>query len=179
MKKYYEQTVKLPHNKKLASVDMETGEVIEIPTKKNNIPEGKQLFGKEEVGWSKSFNASWEFLDEVLTDLEFRVVNRLCRMAKSHTNSLEPLDDETTAIELAEYFKIDRRNSKKMFNKLYELGVYGRFSVKKEDIPYTNYWVLNPYLTFQGSTIKSDIASLFQGTKLTNEYYKRQKGMSV
>lgn len=171
----YNQTIKLKHNEKPAKVNIETGEVVEIATRKNNIPQGKQLFGKEEIGWSKSFNASWEFLDEVLTDLEFRVVNRLCRMAKANTNSLEPLDDETTSVELSEYFKIDRRKSKKLFKKLYELGVYGRFSVKKEDIPYTNYWVLNPYLTFQGSTIQSDIASLFKGTRLTNEYYKRQR----
>src|SRR5574343_271116 len=171
----YNQTIKLKHNEKPAKVNIETGEVVEIDTRKNNIPQGKQLFGKEEIGWSKSFNASWEFLDEVLTDLEFRVVNRLCRMAKANTNSLEPLDDETTSVELSEYFKIDRRKSKKLFKKLYELGVYGRFSVKKEDIPYTNYWVLNPYLTFQGSTIQSDIASLFKGTRLTNEYYKRQR----
>ena len=163
----------LDDHEKPAKVDMETGEFKEVKERKNNIPAGKQVFGKEEIGWTKSFNASWEYLDEVLTDLEFRVVNRLCRMAKTNTNSLQPLDDETTTIELSNQFGIDRRKAKKMFDKLFDLGVYGKFSVKKEDIPYTKYWVLNPYLTFQGRLINSDIAELFKGTKLTNEYYKR------
>lgn len=169
----YKQTSTYNHDEVPARKNLKTGRFQELKKRPNNLPEGKQTFGKDEVGWAKSYNASWEYLDEVLTDLEFRVVNRLCRMAQKDTNSLQPLDDETTSIELSEYFSIDRRKALKMFEKLFDLGVYGKFSVKKVDIPYTKYWVLNPYLVFQGKFIVSDIAELFKGTKLTNEYYRR------
>lgn len=169
----YEKLLKLKHNEKAAKIDMETGEITEIPTRKNNIPEGKSTFGIDEKGWRKSFDYSWDFLETVLTDMELRVVQKLCRLAKMNTNSLEPLNDETTQVEIASCFKLDHRKTKKLFKKLHVLGVYAKFDVVYEHIPYTKYWILNPYLSFGGKLINSDIAELFIGTKLTNEYYKR------
>lgn len=171
--KYYEQTVKLPHNKKLASVDMETGEVIEIPVRKNNIPEGKEFFGKEEKGWRKSFDHSWEFLEEVLTDLELRVVQKLCRLAEMNTNSLKPLNDDTAINTIAEEFNVGRNKVTPMFKKFFKLGIYAKFEAYKPDVPYTKYWLLNPYLSFGGKLIDSDIAKLFAGTILEKEYSRR------
>ena len=98
----------------------------------------------------------------------------MCRMAQMNTNSLQPLNDATTAMELAECFKLDRRRTKKTFEKLFNLGIYGKFSVVDENIAFTKYWVLNPYLSFGGKIIDSSIARLFKGTRLTKEYYKRQ-----
>ena len=169
----YEQNVKLKHHEKAAKINLWTGEVVPLTSKKNNIPKDKETFGINEKGWRKSFDYSWEFLEEVLSDLELRVVQKLCRLAEMNTNSLKPLNDETTQLEIAETFNIDRRKAKLMFKKLHELGIYAKFDVVYEHIPYTKFWVLNPYLSFGGKLIKSDIAALFKGTKLTNEYYKR------
>lgn len=140
---------------------------------KTKVQDNSRVFGVEEVGWRKSFDHSWDFLDTVLTDLELRVVSKLCRLAKMNTNSLEPLNDETTQVEIAKTFNLDHRKTKKLFQKLHQLGVYAKFDVVYEHIPYTKYWVLNPYLSFGGKLIQSDIANLFIGTKLTNEYFKR------
>ena len=174
MKYYdYERTIKLLHEEVPAKLNKETGEFIILENLVNNIPENKKLFGKKEVGWRKSFDYSWEFLDEVLTDLELRVTQKLCRMAKMNTNSLEPLNDNTTQIMIAQEFNIDHRKSKKIFDKLYNLGIYAKFDIAKVDVSYTKYWILNPYLSFGGKLVESDIANLFIGTQLTNEYYKR------
>jgi hypothetical protein len=169
----YKKEVKLKHNERAAKVNIETGELIEIKEYKNNLPKEKRTFGIIEKKWRKSFDPSWDFLDEVLTDLEHRVVSRMCRMALINSNSLQPLNDETAAIELSAIFKIDHRKAKKMFNKFLQLGIYGKFEVVKENQPYTKYWILNPYLVFSGRLINSDIATLFEGTRLTNEYFKR------
>jgi len=175
----YKKEISFADNEIPAKINKETGELVLVESKKNNIPEGKRTFGVDEVGWRKSFDHSWDFLETVLSDLELRVVSKLCRMAKMNTNSLEPLDDATTQINIAEHFNIDHRKSKKLFEKLFDLGIYARFDVKKEEIPYTKYWILNPYLSFGGRLIQSDIAELFKGTKLTNEYYKRTKAVSL
>lgn len=94
-------------------------------------------------------------------------------MAKMNTNSLEPLNDSTTQIMIAQEFNIDHRKSKKIFDKLYNLGVYAKFDIAKVEVTYTKYWILNPYLSFGGKLVESDIANLFIGTQLTNEYYRR------
>ena len=169
----YTTQVKLNHNEVPAKFNMETGEVLTISKRPNNLPEGKQTFGMEEKGWRKSYDHSWDFLEEVLTDLELRVTLKLARMAKLNTNSLEPLSDETTQQEISNIFNIDRRRAKLLFAKLHSLGIFGKFDVVKENYPYTKYWILNPYLSFGGKLIQSDIANLFIGTRLTNEYYKR------
>ena len=173
MRKGYKKTIELDDNELPAAVNAETGELRVIKKRTNNIPEGKITFGKEETNWKKTFSDSWYFLKEKLTDLEIRITVELCLMAKMNNNSLEPLNDETTQLEIADIFKLDRRRAKIVFKKLYDLGVYARFEVAKENISYTKFWILNPYLSFGGSLIDSDIAELFKGTKLTNEYYKR------
>lgn len=171
----YKAVLNLNHNERPAIINSETGEVRVEPIRPNNIPDGKQTWGINEKGWRKSLDYSWDYLDEVLTDLELRVALRLSRMAKLNTNSLEPLNDETTQQEISEIFNIDRRKSKLLFNKLHSFGVYGKFDVVREDVPYTKFWILNPYLSFGGKLIGSDIARLFLGTKVTNAYYSRLK----
>lgn len=169
----YQKTIDLYHHEQAAKVDLITGEVTVVNSPKNNLPDGKKPFGREEIGWRKSFDHSWDYLDSVLSDLELRVVGKLCRMAKMNTNSLEPLDDDTTQLEIAKHFSIDRRRAAIVFQKLYDFGIYAKFQVAREDAPYTKYWILNPYLSFGGALIQSDISELFRGTKLTNEYYRR------
>lgn len=174
MKDYdYEKTIQLKHHEKPAKINTWTGEVKELSSRPNNIPIGKQLFGKDEKGWRKSFDYSWEFLETVLTDLELRVTMKLCRLAKMNTNSLEPLNNEVAINEIAEEFKLGRNKVTPLFKKLFHYGIYAKFEAYKPDLPYTKYWILNPYLSFGGKMIDSDIANLFKGTILEKEYSKR------
>ena len=167
----YQTTFKLTHKEKPATVDTETGEIRIVKQRQNNVPKGKMIF-EPDASFFKAYNKSWDYLQKQLTPLQFNVAFQLALMAKMNTNSLEPLNDETTAIELSEKFNIDRRTSKKLFQRLFELGVYARFEAAKPDMPYTKYWILNPYLSFSGKVLASDIATLFHGTMIHKNYVK-------
>ena len=93
-------------------------------------------------------------------------------MAEAYTNSLEPLNDETTINQLASLFGISRNKVTPTLKKLFQLGVYAKFEVVKPDVPYTKYWILNPFLSFNGRTLDSDIANLFIGTVIEKEFHK-------
>lgn len=165
----YSKTVKLKDNESLAKINQETGEVIVVGNRANNIPDGKEVF-EPNGRFQKSYTKTWEYLDKVLSPLEFKVTAKLCRMAQINTNSLEPLNDETTAVTLAQEFDLDHRKAKKLFRRLFELGVYAKFEAYKPSIKYTKYWLLNPYLSFNGKIINSDIRLLFVGTILEKVY---------
>ena len=167
----YKQEVKLQDNERIMKVNSETGEVTTIPKRMNNIPENRHDFEPDAI-FRKDYTKSWEYLDKVLTPLEFKVVAKLCRMAKMNTNSLEPLNDNTTIQSIAEEFNIGRNKVSPLFNKLFKLGVYAKFEAYKPDVPYTKYWILNPYLSFSGKLIHSDIARLFIGTIIEKEFNK-------
>lgn len=167
----YKTEFKLEQDEIPAKVNTRTGETKLINTRSNNIPNGKEVFEPDGI-FRKDYTKSWEFLDKVLTPLEFKVVAKLCRMAKMNTNSLEPLSDDTTMVFIAEHFNIGKNKVAPLFKKLFQLGVYARFEAYKPDVPYTKYWILNPYLSFSGKIIHSDIAKLFIGTIIEKEYNK-------
>lgn len=60
--------------------------------------------------------------------------------------------------------------NQKIRRKFYELGIYGKFDVKRVDVPYTKFWILNPYLCWTGRLADSDIAKLFVGTMIHKKY---------
>lgn len=159
----YTQELKLENYQKAAVVDVDTGEVTIVNKRKNNIPEGKHLHLPDEE-FKKTYVKGWEFLKKVLTPLEYRVAHEMSLMAKAYTNSLEPLGEHTTVNHLSETFSVDRRKMSKLIDKLFQFGVFAKFEAVKPDLPYTKYWVFNPYLSFSGKLIKSDIALLFVGT---------------
>ena len=173
----YTKQIRLKHYETPAKINVYTGEVTKV-VNHNNIPVGKELFEPNAM-FRKSFDATEEFLDDVLTPLEFKVVARMCRMSKMNTNSLEPLSDSSTILEIAEELHINRRDVSKILDKLYDLGVYGKFEICKENTGYTKYWILNPYIRFQGKTISSDIKHLFEGTKIHNHYVNYLKVKSI
>jgi hypothetical protein len=51
--------------------------------------------------------------------------------------------------------------------------------INKVDEPYKKYWIINPYLSFSGQVIKSDVRHLFQGTHISKAFndplYKYRK----
>lgn len=177
MKNYdYTTEVRLKHNEKAAVVNMETEEVTLVKERPNNIPKGKEVFQPEGI-FRKDYTNSWKFLQRELSPLELSAAMALALMAKANTNSLEPVNDETGVRELSERINVSVNKVKSVLQKLYDLGVYGRFSVAKIDAPFKKFWILNPYLSFSGRLIHSDIAELFDDTHIQkaffNESYKR------
>jgi hypothetical protein len=100
-------------------------------------------------------------------------------MAQFNTNSLDPLDDEFSTYALEEFFKVDRRKIKKIFKKLFDMGVYGKFSVSEIDEPYKNYWILNPFISCKGKLIESDVVRLFYKTEITQYHFECLKNSKV
>ena len=165
----YKKEIDLNDNESAAKINLDTGEVTEFISKSSNVPEGKVIFEPKAI-FRKDYTKAWEFLDKELTPLEFKVVSKLCRMAKMNTNSLEPLNDETTIPVLVDEFNISKNKVKPIFNKLFKLGVYGKFDIYRKEFPYTKHWILNPYLSFSGKIINSDIAKLFIGTEIEKAF---------
>lgn len=114
---------------------------------------------------------TWAFLNGVLTPIEYKAAHTLAMMAKSNTGSLEPLSDESTLKELMSTLDMSINKVRPIMNKLFELGVYGKFEAYKPERPYTKHWIFNPYLSFSGRIIKSDIKELFNGTHCEKAFH--------
>lgn len=164
-----EVTIRLQDDEIPAKVNKRTSEITEVNSRPNNIPDGKEVFEAGGI-FLKTYTKSWRFLQSKLTPFEFKVAFQLAMMAKANTNSLEPLNDDTTVNQLADILNVSRNKVTPILNKLFKLGVYAKFEVVKPDVPYTKYWILNPYLSFSGKLIYSDIADLFKGTTIELEY---------
>lgn len=134
------------------------------------IPEDHELF-EPKASFRKDYTNSWMFLERVLKPIEFKAAFALALKAKANTNSLEPLNDDTAKSELMAILGVSKNMVNPILEKLYILGVYGRFDVYEVNKPYTKYWVFNPYLSFQGKLLKSDIALLFKNTHCARAFY--------
>lgn len=159
----YTETIKLKDNEKPAKVNVETGEVRVLEHKSNNIPMGKEIFEPKAV-FRKDYTISWQFLKANLTHVELSAALSLAMMAKMNSNSLEPINDDAVVRDLSEILGISINRVTKVVIRLFELGVFARFQVYDPSKPYTKYWLLNPYLSFSGKLIGSDITELFSGT---------------
>ena len=166
----YRKEIELYHDEIPARLNVDTGELITLKPRKNNIPENSEVFEPNSF-FKKTYPNGWAFLRKYLTAEESNVASILAAKAFSNTNSLNPLNDDTAISELSEIFGISRNIVKDMLKKLFELGVYGKFEVADINVPYTKYWIFNPYLSFSGSIIKSDIASLFKNTHCGKAFY--------
>jgi len=165
----YKKELKLKHNELPAIVDAETGEVTIVKERKNNIPDGKEVFQPDGF-FKKDYSNSWKFLNNNLSPLEYKCAHTLALMAKANTNSLEPLNDDTTLLELMEVLGVSINKVKPILKKLWELGVYGKFEVKDADKPYTKYWIFNPYLSCSEEFVfTKEIDDLFKKTLFFNK----------
>ncbi len=168
----YEKLVQLKHNEIAAIIDVETGDLREVSHRKTTIPEGKELW-LPNLAFAKHFvigNKIIDWLETILTDQEMKVLWKMTRMIKFETNSLEPLNNDFSINQIAKEFNISRNRVSPIFKKLYDLGVYANFDVKRVDVPYTKYWILNPYICFSGRRIDTDIAKLFKGTVIQMKF---------
>lgn len=169
MKKNYDYTqeLKLKHSEKAAIIDQETGEIKEIAKR---FQHNKVMQRHDKITHFKKFYPeAWELLRSQTTDKEFLVAHKLAMKAEAFTNSLKPLRDELTVKLIAEELGEDRRTIMKYINKLFQLGVVAKFEIAEmnDTSPLSQinkYWIFNPYLSFNGKVINSDIAGLFKNT---------------
>lgn len=161
----YKQEIELNNDEIPAKMNISTGEVTTLASKaktKSNNPNAIPFEPK--AMFARTYTAAWKLLETQTTDSEFRVAFKMALRAKAFTNSLEPLDEDVTIRELAEEFSVGVNSVSKVFKKLFDLGVYGKFEVAKQDAHFKRYWVFNPYLSFNGKSIDKGISELFKNT---------------
>ena len=169
MAKDYTLTFGVNHNEEVSVTDKETGEIRYPKKRQNNIPEGKR-WNMDGAIFVKSYKKSWQYFKDKVSPIEFKAAYSLSLMAHKNTNSLQPLNSETTLRELEDVLCVSKNKVKEVMDALFEYGVFGEFKVKDESKPYTQYYIFNPYLSFDGRLIDNDIAKLFQGTKIAQYY---------
>ena len=160
---YKSHGIQLKDQEVLIKLDQTTGEVFEVKPKANNIPKDKDIFFSKGLDFSKYYTASMEYLANVLTPVELKVVVLMINRSQYYTNSLAPLTDDTSIAEIASVFKIHRNSVIKIFKRLKYFGVYGILDVSNQGIP-TNTWLLNPYISFKGKAVSDELIHLFGDT---------------
>lgn len=184
-----EETVKLQDDEIAARINKRTGEISPLERACKMI-EGREVYNNPAL-YRKTYQDVDDYLYKKLSLIEYSVIVVMSRMAEFGTNSLDPLDDSYSAYYLETFFEIDRKKVKKILLNLYNLGVYGKFSVAEIDEPYKKYWILNPYVSYKGNVIQSDIIKLFEKTEIAkyhfeclakrgtvNRRYKKRKSIS-
>lgn len=169
----YKQIVTTNEHQVAATVDTITGEVEIVEEKEFIIPKGKEYF-ESNASFKKEYSATWAYLNRVLNPLEYKAAHTLGLMAKANTNSLEPLNDTTTIPELMEVLGVSKNKVKPILQTLFNLGVYAGFEYFDVDKGYTKYWLFNPYLSFSGKLINSDIKQLFKNTHVGKVFLKQK-----
>ena len=165
----YTASVLLEHNEALASkVNLDTGEIQDLPIDPNRSryatkDKTMEKF-KHPEPFQRRFTRAWILLETQTTKQEFAVANKMAYLAKAFTNSLEPLSPDSTVKTMSECFNISNRDITKIIDKLFKLGVIGKFEVYDKKEHHHNYWIFNPYLAFNGNRIKKDVSTLFDST---------------
>tara|TARA_R110000772_G_scaffold268686_3_gene397509 strand:- start:907 stop:1419 length:513 start_codon:yes stop_codon:yes gene_type:complete len=163
MSKYYNVNIpKLKHNELVQVVNQETGEVRDV--KCNKSPSNNMRKFDLMKTYHRRNTAAWDLLQSQTTDKEYKVADKLAKLARAYTSALEPLNPDSSILEIAEYLKEDRRTISKTIDKLFKLGVIGKFEVYNANEQHTKYWVFNPYLSFNGNVIKAGVPTLFDET---------------
>jgi hypothetical protein len=160
----YIKEVKLQHNEIAGKINLETGEVIPLVPRKNNIPKDKVIH--KYGSFYKVNDKAISFLKTVLSTEELGVVLLMIDKSNYQTNVLVPLNDSTSLRQLEEEFNIGRNRVKKIFDKLYKLGVYAQ--VRVANGIYNEYWTLNPYISWKGKFIPQEINCYFDKTIIAN-----------
>lgn len=166
----YEQTVRLEHNEVAAKVNLETGELQEVKKRPNNIPRSKEVFDYDKA-WFKSYEKSWLFLVDNLKSHELKIALKMASMTEFSTNSLAPLDDKMQLKQLSEMFNIGINQVKKSFENLFKIGVYASFKYSHYRRGPVEEWVFNPFISFKGKLVDSDLKNLFVNTPVAQHFF--------
>ena len=167
----YTRKLSLEDNEFAAKINAETGEITTLRNVLNSLPDNHEIW-LPNSSFHKTYEATWKFLIQALKADELKVVTIMSLMASANTNSLSPLNEEASIRNLSEYFGVNKDKINKVLKKLFDIGVFAKFEIVKPDVPYTKYWILNPYISFKGKLVDSDIARLFHGTVIHKEYVK-------
>ncbi len=159
----YEKTIQLKHNEAPAKINVETGEVKRLGQARGKSNPDFQKFDLMPV-YHRLNPVAWSLLASLTTDSELKCAYKLAHIARAYTNSLVPLNDESTLLELSEALGINRNIVERHVDRLFKLGVIGKFEVYNDKEVHTKYWVFNPYLAFNGDKIRRDVVTLFDGT---------------
>ena len=168
MKNYgYKAEVPLNHDEALLKKNMRTGVITDLSVKR--ISNNKTLvnYVAPDV-FQRRYPKAWDLLETQTTDKELAVAYKLAKKAQAFTNSLQPLSPDSTITELSEELRVNRNIIGKIIDKLFKLGVIGKFEVYDRHETHHKYWVFNPFLSFNGNVIKHDLYPLFENT-----YYAR------
>lgn len=161
MKQYdYKRNIGFNHDEAPARINLKDGTVTQV--KVQTFPEGQRLH--RGTKYSKVEDAAIAYLEKELTNVELAVVFKMIRCTEYATNSMKPLNNESTVRELSDQFGIGINSVAKVFKKLFDYGVYAQFKVAKEDAK--EFWIMNPYLCFKGRFIKDSLWENFKGTKI-------------
>lgn len=168
----YEKKIKLTDNEVPAKINKETGEIIEVRVRPNNLHNNKVVF-EPKLMFSKSYEGSLTYIRDNLTPKEVVVVLGMIELATMNTNYIKPLHAESTVTEISEVLGVHRNHVKRIMENLYQHGIYSKSSVMTKNGE--KHWlILNPYISFKGKTIDVAIIELFSDTRIT-DYVKSFK----
>lgn len=134
-------------------LDQETGEIIKIRRKTNNIPEGYSMLDYKD--FSIVNNDIVRKLKDFITTEEFGVILYMISISDFNSNSLDPLCDELSLRDKAEILNIKKDKVKRITDRLFKLGVF--LSIRVYEDQEKEYWVLNPYISWRGRLTKDSI----------------------
>lgn len=169
MADYYNKGVALTHEEQLVKFNQRTGEIKEVKPPVNNIPTGQEKFTPDKY-FVKNYTKAWNYLFENLSSIEIKIAIKMSTMAEFKTNSLSPLDDTTSIRHLADFFDIGVNSVKKSFKNLFKQGVYASFKYCHFERGNVEEWIFNPFISFKGSLIHSDLKELFINTKVAQAF---------
>lgn len=160
----YTQTINLEDNEVAAKISAETGEIKECKKRSNNIPQGKSLHRMDTF-----FKMNAQLMNRLkhsglLSMEEIGVITYMSTIAEWNTNSLKPLNNDTSTRMLADFFLINRNKVSKVLDKLFKLGVYMQIKIHKDDV--VDYWVLNPNVSWKGTLASDSLFLHFEGTAI-------------
>ena len=147
---------------------------------KRNIPDGKVVHAPG-AQYNKLYTNVQLFLRKELTIRERGIVAELIALASKKDNSLEPLSDKITREVLAKQFEVGKNTILNIIKKFKNLGIIGTFEViKRNDDNYVShsYWVLNPYISYNGKLIEDTISNLFKGTEIHKAFLDKNYSIS-
>jgi DNA-binding transcriptional MocR family regulator len=113
------------------------------------------------------------YLADHLSGVELKIAVMMASMTEFGTNSLAPLDNNISYELLADKFSISKSTVKKAFDNLFEVGVYASFKYCHFERGPVEEWVFNPFISFRGKLIDSDLKNLFLNTRVAKHFLRQ------
>jgi hypothetical protein len=164
VKFHHVQTVGLYNGEDLYATDIETGDMRKIKKYANNIPSGKSLLDYKNFGMLNMDVT--KKLEKYFSNLELSIIFKLINRVEFNSNSLKPLNDDTSIRLLAEEFNISINTVPKIFKNLKEMGVFAQLDIS-ENKESKKYWILNPYIFWRGKLKDDSLFVAFNNTDIT------------